>query len=198
MIDKCNNCPVDCDKPCFAQRVNHRGFCDKIEPDKLGYNPKYIELVKHLSCGDAYKQASYVKITDSEGKDVQVKVIQDEEEKSYPSLLQMGKNLTHSAINFTKSGFKLASDDKINRRLAICSDCKLFDEKAERCTNCGCFVKVKARIDSDVCPVGRWEMSDEQLLADANSKTRKDEGLYRLNNSVITHPAEPGGTCCGA
>ena len=185
-MEKCTNCPVKCGL-CISQKANHDAFCKKIDPKDKSYNVKYIDAVNHLSCGEPYKEAVYVEVETKE-----------EPPLEYPSMFQMAKNYTKSTIRFAKSGFKVSDDEMINRRLAICSDCKLFDHLQRRCMDCGCPVDEKARRAVEPCPVGRWEMSDEQLLADANSKTRKDEGLHRLNNSIITHQAEAGGTCCGA
>ena len=39
-------------------------------------------------------------------------------------------------------------------RLKICETCVYFTGR--RCRLCGCFMKAKARIPTEVCPIGRW------------------------------------------
>jgi len=39
-------------------------------------------------------------------------------------------------------------------RLAICSDCVFFT--GVRCTRCGCFMKVKTKLEHASCPEGKW------------------------------------------
>jgi hypothetical protein len=46
------------------------------------------------------------------------------------------------------------------RRVAICRECPAFLPAGRvvgaRCAECGCFLKLKARIRGAKCPVGKW------------------------------------------
>jgi predicted Zn-ribbon and HTH transcriptional regulator len=45
------------------------------------------------------------------------------------------------------------------QRLDICLDCdRLFEliPHAPQCKECGCFMKVKTRLKSSSCPLGKW------------------------------------------
>jgi len=49
------------------------------------------------------------------------------------------------------------------KRLEICSGdndylpCERFDPVLSRCLECGCFIKIKARLKSMTCPLKKWE-----------------------------------------
>jgi hypothetical protein len=42
-------------------------------------------------------------------------------------------------------------------RLDICADCDRLFKPTFTCKECGCFMKVKARIASQHCPIHKWE-----------------------------------------
>ena len=44
----------------------------------------------------------------------------------------------------------------IKNRLDICSKCEVFISPTSQCRKCGCFMKVKARLANQVCPVDKW------------------------------------------
>ena len=44
----------------------------------------------------------------------------------------------------------------IDARLAECRDCEHFIKSTSQCRKCGCFMKVKARLATASCPVGKW------------------------------------------
>ena len=37
-----------------------------------------------------------------------------------------------------------------------CKDCPLLTLKTSRCSECGCFMKVKVKLKKAECPVGNW------------------------------------------
>tara|TARA_Y100000310_G_scaffold332693_1_gene408744 strand:+ start:327 stop:716 length:390 start_codon:yes stop_codon:yes gene_type:complete len=65
--------------------------------------------------------------------------------------------------NFDLRGMKdrmkaviLHDQDIIDKRWAICEGCE-FLTKNNRCEKCKCFMKVKTRIATAACPVGKWD-----------------------------------------
>jgi len=40
------------------------------------------------------------------------------------------------------------------QRMNICRTCKFFSPKTERCQKCGCFMKLKTKVQNAKCPVG--------------------------------------------
>jgi hypothetical protein len=62
-----------------------------------------------------------------------------------------------SASKFMTSEAKLLSD----KRLAICKECEHSRDMFSRgwinyCNKCGCMLKIKTRIKSNQCPIGKW------------------------------------------
>jgi hypothetical protein len=41
-------------------------------------------------------------------------------------------------------------------RLEICRGCEFFKPRTERCSKCGCFMKLKTKLENAKCPVGKW------------------------------------------
>lgn len=78
------------------------------------------------------------------------------EPKKYPSLWEQATSAAKSAVGFAASGFKMASMELVEQRLTVCRACDRYDAAPKRCRECGCFVEVKARAETAVCPIGRW------------------------------------------
>lgn len=41
-------------------------------------------------------------------------------------------------------------------RLTLCNSCEFFNSDSGRCSKCGCFMKIKAKIQAAKCPIGKW------------------------------------------
>ena len=50
----------------------------------------------------------------------------------------------------------LHDQDIIDKRWDICKGCEFLTEK-NRWEKCGCFMKVKTRVATASCPIGKWE-----------------------------------------
>ena len=57
-----------------------------------------------------------------------------------PNIINKAWNLTKSIVDYAKSGFEDASQDKYKERLTIC----------------GCIMSVKAKWDVEKCPENKW------------------------------------------
>lgn len=49
-----------------------------------------------------------------------------------------------------------AEKQKAFDRLAICNTCPFLIRPTWTCSKCGCFMKVKARLDKSTCPENKW------------------------------------------
>lgn len=47
------------------------------------------------------------------------------------------------------------------KRLAICNECPSLFKATWTCKECGCFMKVKARMDWTECPLGKWGKTEK-------------------------------------
>jgi len=41
-------------------------------------------------------------------------------------------------------------------RLEICRSCEFFRPRTETCKKCGCFMKLKTKLEAAKCPIGKW------------------------------------------
>lgn len=64
-------------------------------------------------------------------------------------------NLATAITKRVKSDFKNTSKEVFEARLKICNDCQ-YKTKDWRCDQCGCYLSVKAKWESETCPVGKW------------------------------------------
>jgi len=77
-----------------------------------------------------------------------------------PGIRVMIKNLAQTAkeVVYTaaEGNVLLASEETIQSRFNVCSECSLFSVKDTRCLQCGCFLKAKIRLQPAKCPIGKW------------------------------------------
>ncbi|MDR3637873.1 MAG: tetratricopeptide repeat protein [Isosphaeraceae bacterium] len=71
-----------------------------------------------------------------------------------PSLLRMALTAAQSMKAFVGSGFKTASVESYRGRLSVCDACE--HHTGIRCRLCGCITVVKAKLNHERCPLGRW------------------------------------------
>ena len=48
-----------------------------------------------------------------------------------------------------------ADEDIVKERRELCQQCP-FLTNSYRCTQCGCFMKIKTTLGPAKCPIGRW------------------------------------------
>ena len=46
--------------------------------------------------------------------------------------------------------------DIIDRRWAECEKCEFLLKPTNNCKKCGCFMKVKTKVSTASCPIGKW------------------------------------------
>ena len=51
---------------------------------------------------------------------------------------------------------KKAEDEKSDERYSICLSCPELINLTKQCKKCGCFMAVKTKIESSMCPLGKW------------------------------------------
>jgi hypothetical protein len=80
------------------------------------------------------------------------------DEKQLPSTLQMLKNLmedsTKIVTNAVQGNSTLVDDGVRGQRWSTCQTCEFLLK--DRCTKCGCFMKVKVAFQTSKCPEGKW------------------------------------------
>ena len=71
-----------------------------------------------------------------------------------PGFLGMAASFAGSMARFASSGFKTLPGPLVRLRLQRCDPCEY--RVRTRCTLCGCFTGLKARLRDEDCPIGRW------------------------------------------
>lgn len=49
-----------------------------------------------------------------------------------------------------------AEEEKATSRFAICQICPSLIRVTSQCKECGCFMKLKVKLEAAVCPLGKW------------------------------------------
>ena len=49
-----------------------------------------------------------------------------------------------------------SQEDLIDARLEICKVCEFYRVKTNQCRKCGCFMKLKTKLEHAKCPIGKW------------------------------------------
>ena len=49
-----------------------------------------------------------------------------------------------------------AAPELSSQRLAICEECPRLIEATHQCRECGCFMKIKTKMQMATCPLGKW------------------------------------------
>lgn len=77
-----------------------------------------------------------------------------------PGIVHQGIGLTKAIVAESVavlSGKEAIDDQTLQNRLAICGECPKLSGKGNfRCLECGCYMKVKAKLRSQKCPLKKW------------------------------------------
>lgn len=81
------------------------------------------------------------------------------DELKLPGMMDMAKNLLRDGSKIVSNAVQgnktLVEDSVREHRLSICKTCPHFTPE-ERCTECGCFMKIKSAFITSKCPIGNW------------------------------------------
>lgn len=79
-------------------------------------------------------------------------------ELEMPGVLDMAKNFIRDGSKIVGNALKgnntLVTDEVRETRWSICQSCPFLQK--DRCTKCGCFMKVKVAFQTSNCPEGKW------------------------------------------
>ena len=54
------------------------------------------------------------------------------------------------------NGSPRSQEELAEYRLKICQECPAYRPKSNTCKKCGCFMKLKTKLEHAKCPVGKW------------------------------------------
>ena len=52
--------------------------------------------------------------------------------------------------------FLTFDEEKLKERWDACNGCEFLNDKL-MCKKCGCFMRLKSRVKSTKCPIGKWD-----------------------------------------
>jgi len=82
------------------------------------------------------------------------------DDRKLPSAMTMAKNLAVTALDVAQHAINTGGEVMVSKRVAAhrlvrCESCERLE--GARCLECGCFIKVKAKLVAAECPLGKWE-----------------------------------------
>ncbi len=79
--------------------------------------------------------------------------------RELPPFREQAVNFLKAFAKWTGDCFRCVGQEEFDRRVGICMDCDLFIRrfgKSGRCSECGCYGKLKALGRIWECPIGKW------------------------------------------
>jgi hypothetical protein len=73
-------------------------------------------------------------------------------------IFQMSKSAAKALVEEGKAIVKnnpKVTDEERRKRWDICSACRYLENNSQ-CAKCRCFMQVKTKLRSSVCPIGKW------------------------------------------
>jgi hypothetical protein len=71
-------------------------------------------------------------------------------------MFNLSESVLKSLEGMAKNGVLMATEEKAQSRMQICSTCTCFEVASARCKLCGCFMTTKVRLDASKCPANKW------------------------------------------
>lgn len=65
------------------------------------------------------------------------------------------QNIKNKITEFQETRI-LTSDEQSEHRYKICQSCEHFRPSTTQCKKCGCFMKIKTKIEAFSCPIDKW------------------------------------------
>jgi hypothetical protein len=65
---------------------------------------------------------------------------------------KLGDTRPWDALNPTK----YTDEETARKRMDICEVCPRLLKPTYQCKECGCFMKVKTKLEHATCPIGKW------------------------------------------
>lgn len=54
------------------------------------------------------------------------------------------------------NGSPRSPEEIAEARLEVCKSCEFYRERTNQCKKCGCFMKLKTKLENARCPLGKW------------------------------------------
>ena len=105
-------------------------------------------------CNKEYPEVNIYPIHCSCGCNIYKDRIDCNKDKNFPTITKQITNFIESSVNHIRLGMKIVPEEVKKERLNICSSCEYY--KDNRCSQCGCFMNIKAEWADQQCPLRKW------------------------------------------
>jgi hypothetical protein len=61
-----------------------------------------------------------------------------------------------SPLDILKPNTRFIDDYYAAQRYEICKTCPRLVQLTKQCKECGCFMKLKTKLEDATCPIGKW------------------------------------------
>lgn len=79
---------------------------------------------------------------------------------SFPPLVQQMRNAIGAVSRLggaiVHGNQVKATEEEVAKRQAICDGCEYYAKDSQRCQKCGCFLKIKIKLETEHCPIQKW------------------------------------------
>lgn len=100
-------------------------------------------------------------------------------------------SLMETAAKALETGY--VTPEVFEQRMNLCRDCPFFKAESQKCGHCGCYMRVKASLDTAACPIEKWG----PVLADVAPEQPNQEvvrelliGQEAVNDTTVDATAE--------
>ena len=110
-----------------------------------------------------------------------------DEQQERVSLPDKARNLAKFSWDLIKyihssQGEKLTVNDEVYaERVRTCKSCPAYMELENECSECGCYIPMKAKIVLDSCPLNKWtedregwEKTFNEIVEDLDKRSKPD------------------------
>jgi len=77
-----------------------------------------------------------------------------------PSGVSQARTLARTAVKVAQAAARgesvVTSGAELVRRLKVCVECPRYQRATRRCLDCGCHIRLKARLAATECPQDLW------------------------------------------
>lgn len=82
-------------------------------------------------------------------------MMEDSDTVDWKTQLRSLVQTSNDIIKNVDKAILIKGDVKLHRQ-KICDMCEFYIQKQDKCKKCGCIMKVKTKLYSARCPVGKW------------------------------------------
>jgi hypothetical protein len=90
--------------------------------------------------------------------------IQTRSQPTLPPLWQQAVNFVQDTVKHVAAGMPTVEIAEFERRLTICAACPRYLAESDRCSVCGCHLRLKATRELSVCPENRWAIDPNAII----------------------------------